>query len=84
MNRFELEAAEEKQRINRAVEAARQEKKTIKGHCEICNAWAVLHPVREADPACPGDTAVVTKCIECLPARPIRQHLTGGPESRRD
>lgn len=45
------------------------DKETIKGHCETCNAWTVLHPIREADPGCPGDTAVVAKCIRCLPER---------------
>lgn len=42
-------------------------KETIKGHCEICGRWATLHPVRETDPACPDDTAVVAYCERCLP-----------------
>lgn len=76
MNDIEQTVTRVKGMLNAGVEAIRQEKKTIRGHCEICNAWTTLHPVREADPGYPGDTAVVAKCIRCLPARP--------PEPRRD
>ena len=40
---------------------------TIQGHCEVCNVWATLYPVRETDPVCPDDTVVVALCERCLP-----------------
>jgi hypothetical protein len=45
-----------------------EKKKTATGHCDICDHWGILYPVRRAAGDDPEETDVVCVCVDCLSA----------------